>query len=145
LESAEVLAKSGGKTEAEARARGEAEERKQKEREMHAKNRAELEGQKAVALAHDEKAKGEAQANTEAEVQVQASLEGADRAAGEARAASATKRGAVCRFVAEQLVAVTPPESTSTANNEKSSRSKGPISGFLKQVLVKNKMNGVGA
>jgi hypothetical protein len=111
---------------------------------MHAKNRAEMEGQKAVALAHDEKAKGEAQANTEAEVQVQASLEGANRAAGEARAASATKRGAVRRFVAEQLVAVTPPEST-TANNEKSSRSKGPIRGFLKRVLVKNKMNSVGA
>jgi hypothetical protein len=76
-------------------------------------------------------------------VKVEAGLEGADSAAGEARAAFTMKRGAIRRFIIGRLVAVTPPASTTA--NDKSSRSKGPIRGFLKRVLVKNKMNGVGA
>jgi hypothetical protein len=66
------------------------------------------------------RAGGEAQANTEAEAKVQAGLEATDRAAEEARAASAIKRGYIRRFIAEGLVAATPPESTTA--NDKTSR-----------------------
>jgi hypothetical protein len=65
------------------------------------------------------RAGGEAQANTEAEAKVQAGLEATDRAAEEARAASAIKRGYIRRFIAEGLVA-TPPELTTA--NDKTSR-----------------------
>jgi hypothetical protein len=139
LEIAEALAESRDKAETEAtRARGEAEEKKRKEREILEKNRAETAARlvRAAASLH-KKARGEAQANAEAEVKIQTGLEAADRVAEEARAASVIKRGAIRRFIVERLVAVTPPESTTA--NDKFSRSKGPIRGFLKHVLVKNK------
>jgi hypothetical protein len=136
LERVEVIARE--KAKAKAKARKEAKEQMQKDRESLDRTRAEARVRAEALLARENTARAETQAKAEAEANVlQATLEATARAAEEARAASAKKVGTFRRFIGEQLFAATPPpvipESTTANDNNKPSRSKGPIRGFVQQ------------